>query len=154
WDELGVQLRLGCRALGLRGGVVDTCAGPLGFAGLVIATGASPRLLSGSTSDLPGVYVLRTIEDAQALRTALVPAARIAIIGAGWIGAEVATAAALRGCQVVVVEAESAPLPTALPAEVAMATAPWYAEAGVQLRLGSLVIAVKPGAVVLAGGER
>ena len=74
------------------------------------------------------------------------------MVGAGWIGAELATTAALRGCQVTVVEAASAPLAGALGAEVGSRTMPWYAAAGVELRLGQPVESVEPGGLVLPGG--
>ena len=64
---------------------------------------------------------LRTFDDALALRDALLPGTRLAVVGAGWIGAELATAAAARGCQVTVVEAAAAPLAGALGGEVGCA---------------------------------
>jgi 3-phenylpropionate/trans-cinnamate dioxygenase ferredoxin reductase subunit len=96
--------------------------------------------------------VLRTIDDALTLRARLVPGARIVIVGAGWIGAEVATAAAKAGCAVTVVEAADAPLAGALP--VGHHTIPWYAEAGVELRLGAMVGTVDPGGLTLVTGEK
>ncbi|HZZ55128.1 MAG TPA: FAD-dependent oxidoreductase, partial [Trebonia sp.] len=81
-----------------------------GFDHLVIATGSVPVTLPG-----PGPQrVLRTYDDALALRALLRPGLRLAIVGAGWIGAELATAAAAAGCQVTVVEAGPAPLAGAL----------------------------------------
>ncbi len=153
WDALDVQLRLGCRAVRLRDEVVDTEEGSLDFDSLVIATGASPWLPAELVSDPGGIYALRTIEDAQALRAAFSPAARIVIVGAGWIGSEVTTAAAAAGCQVTVVEAGKAPLAAALPAEVGACTLPWYAEAGVTPRLNSPVKMVAPDGVLLADGD-
>src|SRR5207245_9898459 len=85
---------------------------------------------------------LRTIDAALDLRQTLVPGARLAIIGAGWIGAELATAAALRGVRVTVVEAAGAPLANAIGTEVGAATERWYAEAGVELLLGETVESV------------
>jgi 3-phenylpropionate/trans-cinnamate dioxygenase ferredoxin reductase subunit len=76
----------------------------------------------------------------------------VAIVGAGWIGAEVATAAAKAGCRVTVVEAAGVPLAAALGAEVGALTASWYAEAGVDLLLGRKVAAVESGGLVLADG--
>jgi NADPH-dependent 2,4-dienoyl-CoA reductase/sulfur reductase-like enzyme len=115
---------------------------------LVLATGATPVTLPG-----PGPQrFLRTLDDALALRKRLRPGLRLAIVGAGWIGAELATAAAARGCQVTVVEAGDAPLATALGAEIGTHTAPWYEEAGVELRLRQPVASVEPGGLALAGG--
>jgi 3-phenylpropionate/trans-cinnamate dioxygenase ferredoxin reductase subunit len=153
WDAVDVELLLGRRATGLREGVVETDIGPVPFDGLVIATGATPVTLPG-TDGLDTVHVLRTVEHAYALRAAFTPGTRVLIVGAGWIGAEVATAAARAGCKVTVVEGRGTPLAAALPAEVGARTAPWYAAAGVELRLGAPVRAVEPGALHLAGGER
>ena len=75
------------------------------------------------------------------------------MIGAGWIGAELATAAAARGCRVTVVEAASTPLAAAVSAEVGAFTVPWYRAAGVDLRLGTPVEAVTADGVMLSGGE-
>ncbi|WP_147794267.1 FAD-dependent oxidoreductase [Cellulomonas sp. Y8] len=79
-------------------------------------------------------------------------ARRLVVVGAGWVGAEVATVAAAAGVHVTVVEAREAPLMTALGAEVGALTAPWFARAGVRLRTGVPVAAVEPGAVRLADG--
>ena len=88
---------------------------------LVVATGAVPVALSG-----PGRQrFLRTYDDALALRALFRPGLRLAIVGAGWIGAELATAAAGAGCQVTVVEAGPAPLAAALGAQAGARTAPW-----------------------------
>ncbi len=94
----------------------------------MLAVGAVPRRLAGSDG---GAYVLRTAADAYRLRSALVPGAQVVVVGAGWIGAEVATAAAHRGCAVTVLEAGVAPLVTALGPAAGGRTTPWYAEAGV-----------------------
>ncbi len=154
WDALGVDLRLGVPATGLAAGVVRTTAGPIGFDALVVATGARPLRLpaAGGREKDDGVRVLRTVEDAQAIRAALTPGARIVLVGAGWIGAEVATAATGAGASVTVVEAASAPLAGALPAEVAAPMAAWHAEAGVNLLLNAPVRAARPDGVLLADG--
>jgi 3-phenylpropionate/trans-cinnamate dioxygenase ferredoxin reductase component len=151
WDALGVELRLGCRATGLSAGVLETDAGPVDWDGLVIATGAAPVTLAG-TGDDASAHVLRTIDDALALRARFESGARVAIVGAGWIGAEVATAAAAAGCEVTVIEAGDAPLCGALPAEIGRVTEPWYAEAGIELRLRTPVASIAEGAVELADG--
>jgi NADPH-dependent 2,4-dienoyl-CoA reductase/sulfur reductase-like enzyme len=95
--------------------------------------------------------VLRSLDDALELRSVLRPGLRLAIVGAGWIGAELATAAAAHGCQVTVVEAGPAPVAGALGAEAGATTVPWYAAAGVDLRLGQAVEAVEPGGLALPG---
>jgi 3-phenylpropionate/trans-cinnamate dioxygenase ferredoxin reductase subunit len=115
----------------------------------VLATGALPVTLPGEGQQ----RFLRSYDDALALRDLLGPGLRLAIVGAGWIGAELATAAAARGGQVTVVEAGPAPLASAVGAPVGSQTARWYAAAGVDLRVGVSVAAVQPGGVALAGGE-
>ncbi|MGI8698694.1 MAG: NAD(P)/FAD-dependent oxidoreductase [Mycobacteriales bacterium] len=147
YADLDVEMLLGRRAVALGDGVLETDCGRLDFDGLVVATGAVPIGLPG------GGRTLRTIGDALAMRAAMRPGARIIVVGAGWIGAEVATASAAAGCRVTVVEAGPAPLAGALGVEVGLATLPWYAEAGVDLLLGAPVTAVEPDAVVLAGGQ-
>jgi 3-phenylpropionate/trans-cinnamate dioxygenase ferredoxin reductase subunit len=115
---------------------------------LVVATGAAPVALPG-----PGRQrFLRTYDDALTLRALLRPGLRLVIIGAGWIGAELATAAAAAGCRVTVVEAGPAPLAAALGAEAGARTAPWYERAGVELRTGTAVESVERGGLALAGG--
>ena len=146
--SLGAEFRLGERAERLGDGVVGTDRAEYPFDRLVIATGARPVALPGSARQ----RFLRTIDDAFALRAALVPGARLVVVGAGWIGAELATAAAGRGCAVTVVEAAGAPLAGAIGAEVGALTAPWYAEAGVDLMLGQAVDSVADDGLALAGG--
>jgi NADPH-dependent 2,4-dienoyl-CoA reductase/sulfur reductase-like enzyme len=149
-EALDVRLCLGIAAKGLRDGVVETTEGELDYDGLVIATGASPIRLRGEGCQ----HVLRTIDDALALRARLVPGTRIVVIGAGWIGAEVATAAAKAGCAVTVIEAGEAPLAAALGVAAGGYTAPWYGRAGVELRLGAMVGSVDPDGVTLMSGAR
>ncbi|HXW86898.1 MAG TPA: FAD-dependent oxidoreductase [Streptosporangiaceae bacterium] len=145
---LGMQLRLGETATGLSPGVLRTDRGQHRFDRLVLATGATPVALPGSGRQ----WFLRTLDDALALRARLRPGLRLAIVGAGWIGAELATAAAARGAQVTVLEAAAAPLAGAVGAEVGALTTGWYREAGVELRLGQPVESVEPGGLALPGG--
>ena len=147
WEALRCETLFGHRATALGDGVLETTAGRLDFDGLVLATGATPVRLPGD-----GQHLLRTIEDARALRAGLRPGARVAIVGAGWIGAEVATAAAAAGCRVTVVEAADAPLANAIGGEVGSLTAPWYAAAGVELLHGLKVAQVTPRGLDLADG--
>jgi 3-phenylpropionate/trans-cinnamate dioxygenase ferredoxin reductase component len=148
-DSLEVTLRLSETATELRHGVVGTDAGEYPFDALVIATGALPVRLPGAGPQ----QVLRTMDEALALRTLLRPGTRLCIVGAGWIGAELATAARTRGCAVTVLEAASTPLAAAVGGEVGSVTAGWYAEAGVELRLGQKVESIEAGGVALAGDE-
>ena len=145
---LGVDLRLGEAATALDDRVVRSEKGEYGFDRLIVATGATPVRLPG-----PGPQrVLRTVDDALGIRAGLQKGIRLAIVGAGWIGAELATAAAARGCAVTVVEAAAVPAAAAL-GEVAGATmVPWYAAAGVDLRVGQPVESVQEGGLALPGG--
>ncbi|MEU1313451.1 FAD-dependent oxidoreductase [Streptomyces cinnamoneus] len=155
FDSLGIDLRLGVEATGLRAAehVLDTRQGPVPYDLLVIATGAEPIVLPGSEG-LPDVHVLRTVDDAERLRPLLAQQRDIVAVGAGWIGAEFATAAREAGCRVTVVEAADRPLAGAMPAEVATHMAQWYAHSGAELLTGAQVAAVEPGAVLLADGRR
>jgi NADPH-dependent 2,4-dienoyl-CoA reductase/sulfur reductase-like enzyme len=155
FDALGIELRLGCEVLGVRPAdhELDTEAGPVAYDVLVVATGAEPVTLPGAEG-VPGVHLLRTLDDAERLRPVLERQHDIVVVGAGWIGAEFATAAREAGCAVTVVEAADRPLAGALPAEVAAPMTAWYADAGAELRTHTRVAAVEPGSVVLDDGTR
>ncbi|GAA1418098.1 FAD-dependent oxidoreductase [Streptomyces thermospinosisporus] len=155
FEGLGIELRLGCEVFRLRPGEheLDTEAGTVPYDVLVIATGAEPVRLPGADG-VPGVHLLRTLDDAERLRPVLARQHDVVVAGAGWIGAEFATAAREAGCAVTVVEAADRPLAEALPAEVAAPMAAWYAEAGVELRTRARVERVEPGTVVLEDGSR
>jgi 3-phenylpropionate/trans-cinnamate dioxygenase ferredoxin reductase component len=146
---LRADVRLGETATGLADGVLRTTRAEYPFGQLVLATGAAPRFLPG-----PGAQrALRTLDDALALHALLRPGLRLAIAGAGWIGAELATAAAAKGCQVTVVEAAPVPLAAALGTEVGGQLSRWYAAAGVELRLSTGVSSVEPGGLALDDGS-
>jgi 3-phenylpropionate/trans-cinnamate dioxygenase ferredoxin reductase component len=147
----GVDLRTGVTVTAVRPGTLATTAGDEPWDALVLAVGAVPRRLAGSDG---GAHVLRTVADAHRLRSSLVPGAHVVVVGAGWIGAEVATAAAHRGCRVTVLEAGVAPLVTALGRVAGGRTAAWYAEADVTLRTGAAVSTVDSRGVGLAGEGR
>ncbi|MFI8928359.1 NAD(P)/FAD-dependent oxidoreductase [Streptomyces sp. NPDC053474] len=155
FEGLGIELRLGVEVTGVRPAdhELDTAAGPVGYESLVLATGAEPIRLPGSDG-VPGVHLLRTLDDAERLRPVLAEQHDVVVVGAGWIGAEFATAARDAGCAVTVVEASGRPLAGALPAEVAAPMADWYAEAGAALRTHARVARVEPGAVLLDDGSR
>ena len=101
-EKLGVEVRTGTRAVGLSTAdrLVHLQDGSVGYDALAIATGASPVRLPGNGRQL----TLRTLDDALALRRELRPGARVVVIGASWIGAEVCTAALAAGCRVTCVE--------------------------------------------------
>lgn len=153
FDALDVRLELGVRATGLRPAEreLDTEAGTLAYDHLVLATGAEPVALPGDGGGA-GALLLRTLDDAEALRRVLADRADVLVVGAGWIGAEFATAARAAGCEVTVLEAADRPLAGVLPEALTAPMARWYAEYGVDLRLGQRVSEVAGGRVRLADG--
>jgi len=147
---LGITARLGEAACALEDGVLRTDRdGAYPFDALVLATGSEPVRLPG-----PGTQrTLRTLDDALALRALLRPGLRLAIAGAGLIGAELATAAVAAGAQVTVVEYAPAPMLAAVGPDIAAVMTRWYADAGVDLRLATGVSSVEDGGLALAGGS-
>lgn len=148
-ERLDVDLRLGIRATDLSTDrrVLVTEAGEIAYDALAIATGASPVRLPGNGPQV----TLRTLDEARHLREALSPGQRIVIIGASWIGAEVATAARARGCTVTCLELGPEPLSGALGTAAGAATRPWWSQ--VDLRTGVTVTAVEQDGVRLSTGE-
>ncbi|WP_405441079.1 FAD-dependent oxidoreductase [Streptomyces avidinii] len=154
FEGLDIRLRLGTEVTGLRAAdhELDTEAGPVPYGILVLATGAQPLTLPG-TEGVPGVHLLRTLDDAARLRPVLAASPRTVVVGAGWIGAEFATAAREAGCEVTVVEAADRVLAGALPAEATEPMARWYEEAGAGLITGAKVAGIEDGRVLLADGR-
>ncbi len=103
---------------------------------LLLATGAVPRRLSVPGADLPGVLYLRSVEDADILRQAISPSAQVVVIGAGWIGAEVAASARQLGAGVAMVELAAVPLERVLGPEVGAVYRDLHLGHGVDLHLG------------------
>jgi NADPH-dependent 2,4-dienoyl-CoA reductase/sulfur reductase-like enzyme len=115
---------------------------PIAFDGLVIATGASPRKLPGQPT-LAGVFVLRTLDDALAIRDALDAGPRVVVVGGGFIGAEVAASCRQRGAAVTMVEALGNPLEQALGPELGALYAAIHRDHGVDVRTGVAVAAIE-----------
>ena len=103
---------------------------------LLLATGATPRRLDLPGADLAGIHTLRTLDDALALRARLTDGARVVIVGAGWIGCEVAAAARHHGARVTVLEPLSQPLVRVVGERVGAVFAALHTEHDVDLRLG------------------
>ncbi|RDK03235.1 pyridine nucleotide-disulfide oxidoreductase [Paraburkholderia lacunae] len=114
----------------------------IGYSRLLIATGASPRLLSIPGSELPGVVTLRTVGDARDLAVRLHHGQHVAIIGGGFIGLEVAASAIAAGCGVTVIEAGERLLMRAVPPEIAARIEARHRDAGVQFRFGAQLTAI------------
>jgi NADPH-dependent 2,4-dienoyl-CoA reductase/sulfur reductase-like enzyme len=145
YDDLGVELRLGVPATGLalERREVELASGErLPYDGLVIATGAAPRRLPAQP-ELPGVFVLRTVDDSLALRAALRPGARVVVVGAGFIGAEVAASCVSLGHPVTMVDVLEQPMIRGLGARIGGLMADLHREKGVDVRLGVGVRAIE-----------
>ncbi len=148
-DALDISWRLGVPATGLRTAertVVLADGHELVADGVVLATGARARTLSGLAAP-PGVHTLRSVEDAVALRDDLARAGSLVVVGAGFIGAEVASSARSLGLSVTVVEATDTPLAGPLGNQLGAVCAALHAEHGVRLLTGT-------GVARLVGGER
>ncbi|GAA3315580.1 NAD(P)/FAD-dependent oxidoreductase [Arthrobacter ramosus] len=110
---------------------------------LVIATGSRARALTVPGADLPGVLALRTKDDALELKRVLLPGARVAIIGAGYIGLEVAAAAAARGCEVTVLEFQDRVMSRVTSAPVSRFFENVHEQKGVRFVFGAAVTAIE-----------
>lgn len=144
--SLDLALRLGVRATGLdtdRRAVRLADGDEVRYDGLVIATGAAPRRLPGQPR-LDGVVEIRTLADSIDLRDRIADgAADVVIIGAGFIGLEVAATAKQRGCTVTVLEGAPAPLIRGLGVEMGLAVASVHERHGVPVRCGVQVSAIE-----------
>jgi 3-phenylpropionate/trans-cinnamate dioxygenase ferredoxin reductase component len=111
----------------------------IGYDALLLATGSAPRRLDVPGAHLDGVLQLRTLTDSDRIAAALVDGARIVIVGAGWIGLEVAAAARQRGAAVTVVERSELPLLRVLGTDIARVFADLHRDHGVTFRFGAEV---------------
>ncbi|MBI1885778.1 MAG: FAD-dependent oxidoreductase [Chloroflexi bacterium] len=142
YPENDVDLRLGtaATALDVRERTVELDKGvPVKYDKLLIATGGRVRRLAVPGSDLEGVYYLRTVADSERIAAEMAPGRRLVVAGAGFIGAEVAASARVKGLEVAVVEMETVPLKHALGEEVGRVYADIHRDQGVDLRLGEPV---------------
>lgn len=126
--------------------VVTSAGDRLRYDKLLLATGASPRRLNIPGADHGAVAYLRSIDDSERIKAALQPDARIAIIGGGWIGLEVAAAARAAGAHVTVLEGAALPLLRVLGPEVATVFADLHRAHGVDLRTEISVTGIETGA--------
>lgn len=138
-EALGLDLRLGCRAVrldtDLREVTVESPDGEerLRYDGLIIATGARARR---PETDLAGVHVLRTLDDAEEVRATFGPGGHLVVVGAGFVGAEVAASARTVGMDVTLVEAAPTPLTRVVDPRVGEVLTDLHRENGVDVRLG------------------
>jgi 3-phenylpropionate/trans-cinnamate dioxygenase ferredoxin reductase component len=113
----------------------------LGYDRLLLATGAEPRLLSVPGGELDGVLYLRDVKDSDALRDRMDRGGTVVVVGAGWIGAEVAASARQRGLEVIVIDPQTVPLERVLGREVGAIYLDIHADHGVRMMLGTGVAA-------------
>src|SRR6476661_8333314 len=150
-DDLEAEWILGTRAVALDMGARQLTLADdtrVAFDGLVLATGSTPRLLPNqpelATRDgMSGLFALRTLDDAMALRAALDTGPKVVVIGAGFIGAEVAATCRGRGLDVTVLEALPQPMVRGLGPELGAVIADMHRDHGVDLRTGVGVEAIE-----------
>jgi 3-phenylpropionate/trans-cinnamate dioxygenase ferredoxin reductase component len=133
-----IDLRLGVRAVRLdpSGGVDLADGSSISFDACLLATGGRPRTLDVPGADLAGVHYLRTLRDAEAIADALAGRPRVVVIGAGFIGAEVAASARTLGCDVTIIEVLDVPLKRVLGDDIGALYAQIHRDHGVDVRLG------------------
>lgn len=157
--ELRVDVRLGCtaRQLDVERRTLSTSCDELQYDQLIIATGASPRTLP-NLPRLAGLETLRTVDDAERIRAAITPGAKVVIAGAGFIGSEIASSARQRGAEVTIVEAAAVPLVRAVGETVGAALSDLHRRNGARLLSSTSIASVigvdRVEAVVLSSGER
>jgi 3-phenylpropionate/trans-cinnamate dioxygenase ferredoxin reductase component len=103
---------------------------------LLLATGSQPRRPVMTGVHLDGLHLLRTLDDAHRLRAELTPGRRVVVVGAGWIGCEVAAAACRNGCEVTIVEPLPLPLYRTFGDTISMVFRDLHASEGVTWKLG------------------
>lgn len=143
-DELKIDLRLGVIAEGLDSDarVVKTSIGDAPYDALIVATGASPRTLAGLPAH-DAIVTLRTLNDAENLRRRMRAGARVAIIGAGFIGSEIASAALSVGASPTLIEAAPVPLVRAVGEQVGAVLADLHPRNGTRMLLGVSLVACR-----------
>lgn len=146
YADASIELRTGVSVIGFdtnskRVNIAD--GQEIAFDTLVLATGMAPRRIDIPGAELAGVHYLRTADDAMSLQGAIKEANRIAVIGAGWIGSEVAASARLMGKDVVLIGSGKFPLYEVLGAEIGVVFKQLHAEHGVELRLGVEVVELR-----------
>jgi len=151
---LGADLLLGRAATGLDAAgrrVRLAGGGAVGYDALVIATGVTPRRPPGA--DLAGVHLLRTLDDALALRAHLLARPKVAVVGAGFLGAEVAAVAREMGLEVTLIDPLPAPMHRHFGARIGGLIAALHRDHGVSLRLGASVARFRQAAGRVAAVE-
>jgi 3-phenylpropionate/trans-cinnamate dioxygenase ferredoxin reductase subunit len=135
-----IELRLGRTAVDMNTSLKEVALDDgerLPYERLLLTTGAEPRRLAIPGGDLDGVLYLRSVEDSDALRERLDRGGTLVVVGAGWIGAEIAASARQRGLQVTVVAPAAVPLERVLGPEMGGIYRDIHTEHGVRMQLGS-----------------
>lgn len=160
YEEASIETRFGQKVTSLdpgKGSVKLDDGTKIGFDACLLATGGRPRRLDVPGSDLEGVHLLRTMDDAISLREALSSRPRLLVVGAGFIGAEVAASARAAGCEVTMLDVLDVPLARVLGDDIGAAYAKIHSDEGVDLRLGEGVERIegdgRAGAVVGTSGR-
>lgn len=160
YREQEIELRLGVRAnrIDVRERAVELDGGErLAFDKLLIATGGRVRRLPVPGANTEGVYYLRTVEESDRIAAELKEGRRAVVIGAGFIGSEVAASARMKGLEVTVLEMTDVPLERVLGAEIGGIFADVHRDQGVDMRLGARVERLEGGGrverVVTADGQ-
>ncbi|HMC39340.1 MAG TPA: FAD-dependent oxidoreductase [Acidimicrobiales bacterium] len=151
YEEQGIELRLSTPVVAVHPytNEVETGSGErIAYSHLLLATGAAPRELSVPGAGLDGVRYLRTVSDADGLRAAAGSGVPVAVIGAGWIGTEVAASLRQLGADVTVVDAVDLPLERVLGPEMGRLYRDLHVAHGVNFRLGVGVESISGGASV------
>ena len=141
YSENDVEVRTGTRVESIdpEAHVVRAGGEEVGYRGLLLATGATARHLAMADDSGADVHYLRTLDDSSRLKETFGDGRRIGIVGAGWIGLEVAAAARLAGCSVTVWEMAAVPLQRVVGDEVGELFAQLHREHDVDLRLGASI---------------
>jgi 3-phenylpropionate/trans-cinnamate dioxygenase ferredoxin reductase subunit len=140
YDEHDIDLRLGRTAVSLdtaRREVVFDDGERLRYDRLLLTTGAEPRRLSIPGGELEGVLYLRGVQDSDTLRERLYHGGSVVVVGAGWIGAEVAASARQRGLEVTVLDPLTVPLERVLGAEVGAVYRDMHTDQGTRMLMGT-----------------
>jgi 3-phenylpropionate/trans-cinnamate dioxygenase ferredoxin reductase subunit len=135
-----IELRLGCTAVSLDASARELAlddGARLRYDRLLLATGAEPRRLTIPGGELDGVLYLRSVADSDALRERLTAGSSVVVVGAGWIGCEVAASASQRGADVTVIEPASVPLERVLGTEVGAIYRDIHSDHGVRTLTGT-----------------
>lgn len=153
YEDQGIELRLGEPALSVDAAArsVATPSGRLDYDKLVLATGSKARTLPLPGADAAGIYTLRSMADARALRASMLDAENVVVIGGGFIGLEFASTAIKHGKKVTVLEAQPRLLTRSLPSAIGDFIRDYHLARGVVFRFGDAVAAFDAPAGRVAG---